>query len=409
MKRFLIIFIIAATALIGFVFYATPVKPDRQKEVAIDIPTPAPPTPFDELLNHYEAYINESLELTGTPGAAIAIVKDSSIIYLKGFGVKSTETKEPINTHTAFRLGSVSKCLTAILMGTLVQNKLLAWDDSVRKYLPEFKLKSEEYAQLLTIRNVLSQTTGLPYHTYTNLIEEGIPHDVLIQQLQNVDSFSEPGKVYSYQNVAYSIASDVILAATGNSFAKEMKSHLFGPLHMANASVTYEAFTSNPNIAQPHLYRKRSWKPIPISPTYYNTAPAGGVNASITDMAKLMVALLGNKENIITQETINQLFEPEVRATAKNRNFNKWHRIKRSYYGLGWRVLTFKNDTLAYHGGYVNGYRSEIAIHPREGIAICVLANGPSHFSDLAIPEFLKFYDDYFKAENEIPESLVTQ
>lgn len=408
MKRVLIIIIIATTTLIGFEYYTTPAEPNHQRAVIIETPAPLP-TPYDELLKHYEKYINQSLELTGTPGAAIAIIQDTSIIYLKGFGVKSTETKEPINTHTAFRLGSVSKSLTGVLMGLLVQNNKLAWDDSIHKYLPEFRLKSEEYTQQLTIRHVLSQTTGLPYHAYTNLIEEGTPHDVLIQQLQNVNSFSEPGKVYSYQNVAYSLVDDVVLAATGNSFAKEMNSRLFGPLRMTNASVTFEAFTNNPNIAQPHLYRKRSWKPVPISSTYYNTAPAGGVNASITDMAKLMVALLGNKENVITQNTIDQLFEPEVRATAKNRNFNKWQRIKRSYYGLGWRVLTFKNDTLAYHGGYVNGFRSEIAIHPKDKIAICVLANGPSRFSDLAIPEFLKFYDKYYKAEEKLPELLVAR
>jgi beta-lactamase class C len=129
------------------------------------------------------------------------------------------------------------------------------------------------------------------------------------------------------------------------------------------------------------------------------------VNASITDMAKWMVAVLGNKENVIKKETISQLFEPEVRATAKNRNFNRWSRVNKSYYGLGWRVLNFKNDTIAYHGGYVNGYRSEVAIHPGKKIAICVLANGPSGFSDQAIPAFFKMYEKYFEKE-KVPELI---
>jgi beta-lactamase class C len=96
---------------------------------------------------------------------------------------------------------------------------------------------------------------------------------------------------------------------------------------------------------------------------------------------------------------VEQLFEPEIRATARNRNFNRWSRIKRSYYGLGWRVLQFKNDTVVYHGGYVNGYRSEIAINPERGIAICVLANGPGGFSDHAVPAFFNTYDKFFKRE----------
>ena len=397
MKRLLIIISITITAFVGFLFYTTPAKTVQKKVITKEADSPVIPTPYGELLTAYEEYVNESLKLTGTPGAAIAIIQDSSIIYLKGFGVKSVDTGELVDTHTVFRLASVSKCLSAVLAGVLEKNGLISWDDPIVKYLPDFELKSPEYTKQLTIRNVLSHTTGLPYHTYTNLIEEGTEFSELIGELKNVDSFDAPGKVYSYQNVAYSIIGDVVKSATGNSFAMEMKSRVFGPLHMSNASASYEELLQNSDIAQPHLYRGRKWKTIPISSTYYNTAPAGGINASITDMAKLMVALLGNKESVLSQKTVAQLFEPEVRATAKNRNFNRWSRIKRSYYGLGWRILQFKNDTIAYHGGYVNGYRSEISINPERRIAICVLANGPGGFADHAIPAFFNTYDRYFK------------
>ena len=397
MKRLLIIFTITVTAFIGFVFYTTPAKKKSVKAVPSVSNSPTLPSPYDDLLTAYEEYINESLKLTGTPGAAIAIIQDSSIIYLKGFGVRNTETNEPVDTHTVFRLASVSKCLTAVLTGVMVNDGVFNWDDPVVKYVPDLELKSPEYTQQLTIRNVLSHTTGLPYHTYTNLIEEGKEFSVLREELKNVDMISAPGKVYSYQNVAYSLISDVINNATGNSFAEEMKSRIFGPLHMANASVSYEEMIENKNIAQPHLHRGRKWKTIPISPTYYNTAPAGGINASITDMAKLMIALLGNKEQALPKSAIAEIFEPEVRATAKNRNFNRWSRVKKSYYGLGWRILQFKNDTIAYHGGYVNGYRSEIAINPEKRVAICVLANGPGGFSDHAIPAFFNTYDKFMR------------
>lgn len=400
MKRLIVIISITITAFIGFIFYTTPAKKEK---VAIRqlVDSISLPTPYDDLLSAYEDYIKESIKLTGIPGAAIAIIQDSSIIYLKGFGVRSVDTKEPVDVHTVFRLASVSKCLTGVLTGVMVKDSVFSWDDPVVKYIPDFELKSPEYTQLLSIRNVLSHTTGLPYHTYTNLIEEGKTFEELRVELKNVDMISTPGKIYSYQNVAYSLIGDVIKTATGNSFAEEMKTRIFGPLHMANASVSYESMIQNSNVAQPHLYRGRKWKRIPVSETYYNTAPAGGINASITDMAKFMVALLGNKENIVSGETVSQLFEPEIRATAKNRNFNRWNRIKQSYYGIGWRILQFKNDTIAYHGGYVNGYRSEIAINPKRKLAICVLANGPGGFADHAIPAFFNTYDKYFKEEDK--------
>ncbi|HOO08534.1 MAG TPA: serine hydrolase domain-containing protein [Cyclobacteriaceae bacterium] len=404
MKRIILLVSITITAWVGFVFYTTPDTPRKSLEKAEN--KTALPTPYLQMLDDYEGYINESLKLTGTPGAAIAIVHDSTIIYLKGFGVKNVGTGEPVDVHTAFRLGSVSKSVTSVMVGAMVAAKALDWDEPVVKYLPHFELKSPAYTQALTLRHVMSHTTGLPYHTYTNLIEEGLPHNELVSELKNVDLIGEPGKVYSYQNVAFSLMDDVVRSATGHSFGDEMEARLFGPLHMANASVGYEAFVHNPNVAQPHLLRGHQWKPIPVSPTYYNTAPAGGINASITDMAKLLVALLGNKENVVPQKTIDELFAPEIQATAKNRNFNKWKRIKRSYYGLGWRVLAFKNDTLAYHGGYVNGYRSEISVHPAKKIAICVLANGPSGFSDHAIPAFYNTYDKYFKTRESKPSPI---
>ncbi|MEQ8425628.1 MAG: serine hydrolase domain-containing protein, partial [Cyclobacteriaceae bacterium] len=295
---------------------------------------------------------------------------------------------------------------SASLAGVLVADGLISWDEAVIKYLPDFELKSPEYTQKLTIKNVLSHTTGLPYHTYTNMIEEGETLPALLDKLKNVDMISEPGKVYSYQNVAYSLISDVVKSGTGNSFEDEMKTRIFGPLHMANASVTYEGILNNVNTAQPHLLRGHKWKTIPISATYYNTAPAGGINASITDMAKWLMAMLGNDQGVISSQTTTQLLDPQVRATAKNRNFNRWSRIRRSYYGLGWRILNFKNDTIAYHGGYVNGYRSEVAIHPTKRIAICVLANGPGSFSDQAVPAFFNTWEKYFKKEEKEPQPV---
>lgn len=394
---------IAITAFIGFVFYTTPDKPPLSK-IIIKSP-PKVPTPFDEVLLEYQSYIEQSLAESGTPGAAVAIVSDSSIVFLKGFGIRSVEGNEPVDAHTVFRLGSVSKPVSSSLAGILASDELFHWDDPVIDYLDTFKLNSPTYSRQLSVRNVLSHATGLPYHTFTNLIEEGHPLPVMLDELEKVDLIGTPGKIYSYQNVAYSIIDPVIAVASHHTFEEEIKSRLFGPLFMTDASVTYDAMLKSSNRAEPHLFRGRQWRTIPLSDTYYNAAPAGGVNASITDMAKWMVAMLGYRPEVISKSTITELLQPQVKATAKNRNFNRWSRIQKSYYGLGWRIINFKNDTLAYHGGYVNGYRSEIALHPTRKIAICVLANGPSSFSDYAIPSFFIIYDKYMRPQENHEKS----
>jgi beta-lactamase class C len=64
------------------------------------------------------------------------------------------------------------------------------------------------------------------------------------------------------------------------------------------------------------------------------------------------------------------------------------HKLSDSFYGLGWRILYYPNDTLIYHGGYVNGYRSEVAVNPKDRIAVCILANAPGDVADNGIPLF---------------------
>jgi beta-lactamase class C len=350
------------------------------------------------LLRAYENQINQLLATSKTPGAAIAIIKDSTIIYEKAFGYRSSASKDPVDLHTVFRLASVSKPFASFLTGILVEEKKLSFDDPVIKHVPSFQLKSDEQTRQLNISHVLSHTTGLPYHTYTNLVEEGIDLPTLLSQLKDVNLSNGVGKEYSYQNVAYSVVAEVIRTSTGNSYQEQMRDRVFAPLGMRDASMDYQSFISNNNIAKPHRLGNRKWVPTKINDTYYNVGPAGGVNASIHDMALWMLALLGNRKDVIQPETLEKLFEPIVDARSKNRNYSRMQRIRKSYYGLGWRILHYPNDTIVYHGGYVTGYRSEVAVDPKDKIAICILANAPGQLADSAIPIFFNLFNKHRKS-----------
>lgn len=348
---------------------------------------------LDSLLKNYEDEIASLSLESHTPGAAIAVVYDSTIVYLKGFGVKSTLSTDPIDVHTIFRIASVSKCFASFLTGIFVQDSLLSWNDSIVNYLPKFALKSEDDTKNLTIRHVLSHTTGLPYHAYTNMVEEGASLDSMLSWLKNINPASHVGQSYSYQNVAYSIIGEVIRSKTGIPYEAQMMQRVFLPLGMKTASIDYASIITNRNVAKPHKLKKGKWVPATITDTYYNVAPAGGVNASISDMAQWMIALLGNREDIISKDILDQLFTPIVKAPSKNRNYGRMHRLNDSYYGLGWRVLHYPNDTLIYHGGFVNGYRSEVAINPKAKIAVCILANAPGEMADNGIPLFFNLFE----------------
>jgi beta-lactamase class C len=348
-----------------------------------------------ELISDFENEVEDLMDKSGTPGAAIAIVKDSTVVYIKGFGKKASNSKDTIDAHTVFRIASVSKCFASFLTAILVEEKILSWEDRVVKYLPAFALKSPEQTQLLTISHVLSHTTGLPYHTYTNLVEEGLDLNTLLARLKEVNLSNSVGKEYSYQNVAYSVIGEVIHAASEKTYEAMMNEKVFDALQMNDASTDYNSLMANKNIAKPHRLAKKNWVPAKITDTYYNVSPAGGINASIDDMSKWMIALLGHRKNVVSKKELMHTFSPAIEARSKNRNYRKMQRYTNSYYGLGWRILHYPNDTIVYHGGYVNGYRSEVALDPKDDIAICILANAPGQLADNGIPVFLNLFNKH--------------
>jgi beta-lactamase class C len=393
-----VLFVLAlASGLFYFFSERTVVAP---LEFPTNAPTSSPPAtqvnPYlQQLALAYDSAFRTLMKKHNAPGAAVAIVHDSTVILLHGYGVKDIEKTDSINTHTVFRLASVSKPFASFLAAILVEEGLLEWNHTVIQHWPEFSLQSPEQTKQITLRHVLSHTTGLPYHTYTNMIEERLPADTLLSYLRDIRLVSQPGQMYSYQNVGYSIIGKVIERATGKPYQEVLKEKVFVPLNMTDASTDYIGLLGSGNMAQPHIFKRGKLRPTIVNDTYYNVSPAGGVNASISDMSKWLVALLGNKQNVISQQMLDTLATPAVLANSRNRNFYKWSRVRQAYYGLGWRVLRFTADTLVYHGGYVAGYRSEVAFHPSERIAICVLSNAPGPLADNSLPLFFEIFDRY--------------
>jgi beta-lactamase class C len=167
--------------VINFEFEAK--EPVEEPEVTPEPIETALPNPYVErLLDDYEAELLDMLEKTRTPGLAVAIVQDSTILFMKTYGVREVGKTDSIDIHSVFRLASVSKCFAPLLTGILVENNLLQWDDRVVQYLPDFELKSKEHSDSLRLTHVLSHTTGLPYHTYTTLVEDGMDLPSMIRE-----------------------------------------------------------------------------------------------------------------------------------------------------------------------------------------------------------------------------------
>src|SRR5689334_1886981 len=283
----------------------------KKPEVYTDLFVSASPdSSWQTLLEEYDEYLASAIRKNLASGFAVVVLRDTSVLFLRTYGIGNYSTGDSIDIHSVFRLGSVSKCFASVLAGRLVDKRRISWDDKVVHYLPDFTLSSPENTEQLTLRHLFSHTSGLPYHAFTDRVDDGANLDTLIYHLRDLKLTGPPGELYSYQNVAYSITGKAIEAATGKSYATMMSEEVFGPLKMRDASVTFDEMINSPHKTQPHIYSRRGWKALDISETYYNVGPAGGVNASISDMARFLRALNDPHGNFLAQATIDEIFKP---------------------------------------------------------------------------------------------------
>jgi beta-lactamase class C len=374
----------------------------RTKEAVVEAPVVLDSTEA-ALVQAFEAFLQDSIRKGTLPGLAVAMVRDDRVLLLKGMGLANSASKAKVDAHTVFRLGSVSKVMAAYLTATLVEQGIFDWNAPVSQYLPEYSGRTNKKSDQLSVRHVLSHSGGFPYHAYTNLIEEGKTLEELLALLARVKPHASPGEEYSYQNVAYSLIQPMVEKATGKPFSSLLETNIWTPLNMKDASCTLKEIQANPNHAVPHQGSPGHWTPVPLSPDYYNTLPAGGINASARDMAQWMKALLGHAKKNLRDSIREDLFLPRVKTPLERRHFASWDSIRTVHYGTGCRVVNTRGIRVLYHGGMVNDFIAQLAWLPDHGFGVCVLMNAPTGLSRECIPAFLNLWKKYY-----LPESVPT-
>lgn len=331
---------------------------------------------FNQLTTDYEVYFRQLIADRDYPGAAFAIVTRDQILRIGTVGHTTADRKHPIDTRTTFRLASVSKTFAAGVVGLLVEDGTLHWDDPVTRYVPDFKVNGD--TSQIRIRHLLGQSSGLMPHAYDNLLEHGKSMDAIWKRMSDLAFVCNPGHCYGYQNSVFSLIDPVVEQATALPYETLVEQRIFKPLDMQTASLGYEAFVNNPNHAEPHARRKGHWKTVPVQRNYYRAAPAAGVNASILDMGKWLQAQLGNKPEVLSPEMVGNLLKPRMK-TRREMYRKQWKTMLSSaHYGLGWRIYQLGDEQLIYHGGWVSGFRADIAFSQKHDIGIVVLLNAES-------------------------------
>ncbi|WP_024874961.1 serine hydrolase domain-containing protein [Saccharomonospora piscinae] len=334
-------------------------------------PPPSPP-PTDDLAA-VDAYLSERRAATNTPGLAYAVVTSDSVERLGAHGHDGNGGV--VTATTPFLWGSVSKPVTATAVMTLVEDGAMALDEPVRTYLPSFTLADPDAAARITVRHLLTHTSGIPEHTSaTDRVEDdGAPYAEAVAELAHIQPMSAPGAKHQYSSANYLLLGAAVEEVSGSSFAGYLHDAVLDPLGMTGAITTAEQAHSRLPGGHGYVFGH----PVGVSPGYAPAGPSYGyLGGTVEDLAHFAMAQLADGHDsarTLDPESAELMHTGAVRVGGTQR------------YGLGWRDDT-RNDDLGtstvWHGGAVPGYQATIALLPEADRAVVVLQNAYGIFQD---------------------------
>jgi len=319
-----------------------------------------------------DARLRRMIEKPTMVGMAVGIVENGRITFLNGYGQTLEGSGERVTPETVFRWASVSKGVAATMVAKLAEEGRLSLDEPVAQAAPSLRLPGRNEFKA-TVGDVLSHRLGLYRNAFDNKLEEGQDVTLLRGTLATLNSICPPGSCWSYQNVAYDAASEMVARVSGARYQETVERDLFAPLGMTSASLTKDGLTHAKSWARPHSVGRR---PLELKDIYYRVPAAGGVNSNIKDMSLWMLAQMGEMPQVLSPQLLDTIHQPRVKTPGERGRMRKFlERLGEAQYGYGWRSYEYAGHHIVGHRGGVDGYRSLILFDPALKSGVVALWN----------------------------------
>jgi D-alanyl-D-alanine carboxypeptidase len=316
-------------------------------------------------INLLDKWIAMTVHDQQQPGLAAGILYDGELIWSKGYGVADLEAKTSVTEDTRFRIASITKTFTATAILQLRDAGKLNLDDPISLHLPWFKLQYPG-AQAITIRHVLTHTSGLPRDAPNPQWTESdfYDWDKLVETTKEREPVMPPVTEFKYSNLAYSLLGGVIEAVSGQPWAKVIQSQILDPLEMKETIVTAKG--DEPGLAVGYKRFDDAYVREPAPPSdAKGFSPAFSMASSINDLAKYARFHLGKEETgVLSIHTL--------------RDMHRAHWLHDDWtwgYGLGISVNKMDKWTYTGHGGGYPGYLTMFTICRKHKFSVIILTN----------------------------------
>jgi len=296
----------------------------------------------------------------GIPGLSVAVAVDGRIVYSEGFGYADLEQRVPVWATTKFRIGSVSKPLTAVALVQLVEQGKIDLDAPVQKYVPTFPDKGAR----ITPRMLAGHLAGIRHYKgdefliakhYGNVVEG-------LQIFQDDPLISPPGTKFNYSSYGFNVLSAVIQNSSGEEFLAYMHEQVFGPLGLRSTIADQPAEIIE---QRARFYTRMKDQPLLNAPFVDNSYKwaGGGFLSSAEDLARFGSALL--QPGFLKPESLRLLFTSQKTSDGKETG-----------YGMGWFIHLSKSGQRVYeHAGGSAGGSSQLILYPDAHVVVAMICN----------------------------------
>ena len=327
----------------------------------------AEPTPYAAAIARASAFITDTMAALGSPGASITVVRSGRVIWSTGFGFADLEAQVPVTPLTRFRVGSVSKSLTSVAIGRLVEEGKLDLDAEIQRYVPSFPRKRwpvtvrQVAGHLAGIRHYLANEENISYHHYPGVVEA-------LEVFAKDSLRFEPGTRFAYSSYGWNLLSAVVERAAGEPYLTYMDRAVFQPAEMRH-TVADQVDSIVPHRARWYTRASRTGGILnaPFTDNSYKWA-GGGFLSTTEDLAELADGLLHGR--ILRPETVRLLWTTQHLASGEA-----------TKYGIGWFVDTDgAGRRRVFHSGGSVGGTAYLLIYPDQDLILALLVNSDVTF-----------------------------
>jgi CubicO group peptidase (beta-lactamase class C family) len=325
------------------------------------------------------------------PALAAAVVKDGKVIASGAVGTRRHGTDVPVTINDRFHIGSNTKSMTALLAALLIEEKKLRWDSTVAEVFPELAKSMDRQLKTVTLRQLLSHTSGLPSDNED--IEELIGKSILrdgnldearywmVKEWRSQPLAAEPGKKWAYSNLGYVLAGAMMERAAGKTWDELIQQRVFAPLELKSAGLGCQSSLGKVDAPLGHKIvngKTRAFLAGPGGDSPLVLGPAGIAHMSVLDFAKWAGWNAGQGKRapkLVRPETWKTLHSMVVsELPVKERRPGTPPKGK---YGLGWGELEVKwlDTPVHFHGGSNTMNLAHIWVAPKQDFAMVLMTN----------------------------------